>query len=307
MQPVKQIFILGAPRSGTTFLASLLEHTKYYKPFESQFIIKYAGKLEQYGDLNNFSNFCRLLKDIMTERAVMQWNLDIDEHALFEEFNGDVTYVNLVNKLCLLHNPKGNNQYWGDKTPHYLRELETLYKLFPDAKYIYIVRDGRDVALSVLKKEWGPNNIFTCAEYWRELNKERPALGKMKEEGKLIQLRYEDLLDNTEQEISKIYEFLGEECTTEQIQQLAKTSMESNYYKWKSKLSERQKKIFEQVAGSTLKRFDYETTGDKSPPGSILTLYYRCHDKLCWFIFMFKTNIIDGFMIRFFNKQPFAD
>ena len=71
------IFIIGCPRSGTSLLARFLEPTIYGAPIETHFITKYKKKLSNYGELENFENFNKLLNDILKERPVMQWKINI--------------------------------------------------------------------------------------------------------------------------------------------------------------------------------------------------------------------------------------
>ena len=305
MNKPDQVFVLGAPRSGTTFLASLLEKTSYQSPYETQFIIKYYRKLARYGDLNDLANFERLVKDILRERAVMQLKLDVDVKQLFDELGGNVTYAGLVHKLCSMgaRNPK-----WGDKTPHYLMDFEVLYKLFPDAKYLYIVRDGRDVALSLLKKPWGPNNIYACASYWAALNRSHPEFDYLREKGQLLELQYEDLLDDTPKVVRKLYDFLQEDIEEAEIEKLAGTTMKANYQKWKQDLTAEQIALFDAVAGKTLAEYGYETNQPQGGrvPVTTATLH-KLHDKLIWSLQMFHSNVIDGIKIKFFGKEPFAE
>jgi len=301
------VFILGAPRSGTTFLSGLLDSTSYGAPFETQFITKYFKKLDNYGDLNVLMNFSRLVKDILDERAVMQWNLEIDIPTFFEEFNGDVTYSKLVDKLCLKEAGKKGLTSWGDKTPHYLTDVEIIYEMFPDSKYIYIVRDGRDVALSLLKKGWGPNNIFTGAKYWVELNKENDCLDEIKRKDNLLFLKYEDLLDNVELYVNNIYEFLETTIDKEKHRQYSHRVLKGNYNKWKSMLSDSQIKVFELVAADTLNRFGYKATHSKGKVPYILTLAYQFHDRVLRLKHLFKLNVIDTIKIKYFGKEPFAE
>jgi len=307
MSKSKQVFILGAPRSGTTFLASLLSETRYKAPFETQFIPKYYHKLESYGDIKEFSNFSTLLKEILSERAVMQWKLDLDLNDFFKSFGENITYARMVDRLCAMKHKNNNDGYWGEKTPWYLNELDNIYQLFPDAKYIYIVRDGRDVALSLLEKEWGPNNIYACATYWKSLNGPNPVLDKLRKSGQLLELRYEDLLDDTERYIQEFYEFLGEPYNNEMVEKLASTTQKGNYYKWKNKFSASEIKLFDHIAASTLNKFGYETFESENKLSPVLEQYYKIHNKLIWAKFMFKTNVIDGFKIKFLGKEPFAD
>jgi len=307
MDEAKQVFILGAPRSGTTFLASLLARTRFKAPFETHFIPKYYKKLTEYGDLNQFSNFSSLLDDILSERAVMQWKLNLKYEVFFTSFNGHVSYDELVDKLCSMKRNDNGDGCWGEKTPWYLQELGVIYELFPNAKYIYIVRDGRDVALSLLKKEWGPNNIYACAEYWRTLNKESPILAELKEKGQLLELRYEDLLDDTEEYVQRFYEFLAEPYDRDSLDSLVSTAKAGNYNKWKENLSDQQIKLFDSVAANTLSRFGYETFEKEAALGVLARNAYIFQNKLIWLKFMFKTNVIDGFKIKFLGKEPFVD
>jgi len=55
---------------------------------------------------------------------------------------------------------------WIDDTPSNKNFLPTLFDLFPEARAIHIVRDGRAVAASVMKRDWGPNTVLTAAYWW---------------------------------------------------------------------------------------------------------------------------------------------
>ena len=56
---------------------------------------------------------------------------------------------------------------WGDKTPGYVKSMREIQAYLPEARFIHLIRDGRDVALSVLKQTWGPQSIEAAAEKWR--------------------------------------------------------------------------------------------------------------------------------------------
>ena len=304
----EQVFILGAPRSGTTFLASLMKHTRYKAPFETHFIPKYYKKLQKYGDLNDVKNFGKLVKDILSERPIAQHKISIDLDKFFAEFAGNVTYPALVDAICLQCIQNNEARAWGDKTPFYLDELEIIYQLFPNAKYFYIVRDGRDVALSLLEKDWGPNNLYACANYWNKLNRESNTLDKIKKEGRLLTLKYEEILENPEGFINKINQFLDEhDINQSNIQKLLSTVKKNNYYKWKSRLSPKQQQLFEAVAHDALRRFGYETNSIPIKISGLKRAYYFIHDKLLWMKNMFVMNVIDTIKIKYFGKEPFAD
>ncbi len=300
------VFIIGCPRSGTTMLASLLKHSSFGEPVETHFVTKFYRKLDDYGQLDNKENFSRLIKDILNERAIMQWKLQMDLDKFYNELT-EINYRNIVNKICMLRAETKGNKSWGDKTPHYLRNIDILYKLFPDSKYIYIVRDGRDVALSLLEKPWGPNNIFTCAHSWKEYNVPNEIIEKLKNRNHLYFVQYEDLLDNAERITPDIYKFLDEEYDEGKMTELIGRIRKGNYGKWKRKMNTRQIKLFENIAANTLKRFGYETTYEESEIGGLTKAVYNSHELLMRAVFLFRTNVIDGIKIKFFGKEPFAD
>jgi hypothetical protein len=301
------IFILGAPRSGTTFLASMLKQTKYGAPFETHFITKYYKQLHKYGDLDIYENYFKLISKMLEERPVMQWQLHFDIYENFKRLKPNIQYKDIINQICLSAAHKNNKNCWGDKTPHYINDIEIIYNLFPDSKYLYIVRDGRDVALSLLKKPWGPNNIYECAEYWKKLNAKEDVLKVLANKGQLYSLRYEDLLDNTQWHTKNIYKFLNEEITETTINQIARNVKKGNYGKWKSELTESQIKIFENIAAKDLMRFGYTVKYHKEDINIGKKIFYKAHHRILLLKYLFTINVIDGFKIKFLGKQPFAD
>lgn len=303
----KQIFILGAPRSGTSFLASLLKNTDYGPPFETHFITKFYKKLVNYGDINEYQNYRKLLMDILNERAVKQWKLNINHEKFFEELGPNFTYSQLVNNICLMAPQQKGFNSWGDKTPDYLADIDILCKLFPDAKYIYIVRDGRDVALSLLEKDWGPNNVYYCAKYWASLNQNNSSLDSLRSSQNLYQLKYENLLDNIEDYAKEIYSFLNQKYDEAELRKLTSAVKSGNYNKWKKRMTPRQINIFNKVASKTLKRFGYEQSTEDRPISSAWKVMFFLHNAFFRIRHLFILNVVDGIKIKFFGKEPFAE
>lgn len=300
------IFVLGCPRSGTTFLASLLEPTDYGKPFETHFITKYYKELRKYGDLNDKKNAARILKDILNERPVMQRNLAIDVDQYIDKI-GTLQYNTISDSICRNIAKNKGFRAWGDKTPHYLLDIDIIYKLFPDSKFIYIVRDGRDVALSLLKRPWGPNNTLYCAELWKRYNAETPTLKQIKQDGNLFELRYEDLIDDAERLSVNMYSFLNQPYNESVVIELIKKVKKYNYNKWQTEMSVRQIKLFENIAANTLTKFGYKTQHKESSIHWCTRFTYKIHARFSRVIFLVKHNIIDSIKIRLLGKAPFAD
>jgi hypothetical protein len=302
----KQMFVLGCPRSGTTLLSSLLKDTDYGAPVESHFIIKYFEKLSFYGDLDDKANFSRLLQDISNERAVRQWGVDIHPDELYEEIT-DRSYKNVVDKIFAIRSQKVGHKFWGDKTPSYILEFDKIYYLFPNAKYIYIVRDGRDVALSLLQKKWGPNNIYETAKYWMKCNRKNELLELLMKDNRVLKVKYEELLVNPVRVIADIYSYLGVGFSSRYIEELASNINRSNFDKWKINMTAHDVQMFEIISADTLKMHGYSVSHNTEKINYITEIIYKIHGQFKRMQFLFMHNVVDGVLIKYFNKEPFAE
>ncbi len=300
------IFVLGCPRSGTTLMATLLEPTSYGAPVETHFITKYFKKLDSYGDLDQRENFCRLVNAILRERAVMQWKLNVTADQLFNELESH-TFREIVDIILMKRFAPLGKVTWGDKTPHYIIDLDVLATVFPDSKFIFIVRDGRDVALSLLKKSWGPNNVYACADVWAMYNKEGPEVSTLQESDQLFRTSYETLLQEPEDTIRRLYEFIGESLDPEKLDELIASFKRANFGKWRKRMSKNDVKVFEAVAGDTLNRLGYDVVNPQARLSSYQKSFYRLQDRFFFWVHLIKLNTIDWFRIKYMGMDPFGD
>ena len=100
--------------------------------------------------------------------------------------------------------------YFGDSTPTNMINAKYIYKIFPEAKFINMIRDGRDVALSVSKERWGPATPETALVWWeRRIVHAHNSLAQIPQNSK-IELRLEDLVvHQREESYSILLTFLG--------------------------------------------------------------------------------------------------
>lgn len=300
------LFVLGCPRSGTTLLAEFLAPTAYGAPVETHFITKYARRLPGYGDLSVRAHFDRLVDDILGERPVMQWRLDVDRNALWAAHGGR-PYVELVDGICRRRAARLGKRSWGDKTPHFILDLPRLAALFPESKYIYVVRDGRDVALSLLEKSWGPGNLYACAEYWKACNAESAALAGLRARGQLFEVAYEALLDDPRSIVARMYAFLDEPFPEDVLRPLLDSVRRGNCNKWMTRLTPAEVQLFERVAARTLERFGYACTHQEGGIGAASAMVFRLQARWHALAHLVRTNTIDAVRIRYFGMEPFAD
>jgi hypothetical protein len=167
---------------------------------------------------------------------------------------------------------------WGDKTPLYMQHLPLLERLFPDALWLHLVRDGRDAALSFLAlppgfsgQTWAqPRTVAQFAARWKvEIDAAR-ALGRRAGE-RYLELRYEDLVTEPEQEMRRVCEFASLPWEPEMLtyagffdvsnmpehQRLAQPPT-PNVRNWREEMPAADARAFEEVAGDVLASSGYE-------------------------------------------------
>jgi hypothetical protein len=128
-------------------------------------------------------------------------------------------YARFVTELYDLHGEVKGKRYVGDKTPGYIRDLPTLNELWPHAKIVHLIRDGRDVALSLLEwgraernigrfPTWNKDPVTTSALYWEWNVRLAREAGTLLSPSLYYELRYESLVANAELECRRLCDFL---------------------------------------------------------------------------------------------------
>jgi len=285
-------FILGSQRSGTTMLRLMLNnHPNLCVPHETGFVIPFYLKLDHYAPLENKNNLSRLIDDIAQHPHVVNGELIKDKDALLSKKPGD--YATLIAEIMRSYADACGKKRWGDKTPSYTEHIDILYRLFPNAKFIHLLRDGRDVALSLQNLSWGSKCVPRLARDWAAKTVICHKVGNVLPKGSFFELKYENLVLEPQAKLKEICEFLGEDYSDEILaysdkgkENMPKASMKwhensirapnpKKLYGWKKKMPEADRIIFEEVAGETLKYFDYELESKPSTLTSkIKNLYY---------------------------------
>ncbi len=203
----RQFFILGAQRSGTTMLRLMLDrHSRIAVPFESFVLIDFFRRLSDYGDLENKENRLCLLKDLLNSKGIGEWNPKVSQDMI--DIDQCRTYADLVAAVYTAYARLEGKAIWGDKTPEYTLDFDVLNKLFPRCRFVHLIRDGRDVALSLAKMPWGKPDFISALEYWREVVGWARKMGRMLPSGRYIETRYEDLVMQPEASLERICSFL---------------------------------------------------------------------------------------------------
>lgn len=195
------IFVVGNARSGTTLMQLMLSaHPRIYITFELSFY-NWAKSLKRFESVEEFLGaFC--------QTGGFQW-LGIPEEQIFSGLPSPLDEADLwlayremmVQKAALFGRPR-----WGDKTPNHTRRLEKIYRDFPDARVILMVRDPRTAVESAARMPWGStSDAANCLSYEGSFKQSAPYLDR------LHMVRLEDLQSDPRGEMQRVLRFVGEE------------------------------------------------------------------------------------------------
>jgi hypothetical protein len=313
-------FIAGEMRSGTSWLRQTVsahpevacgsEGSFFGRGYDREEIPVYAGPV---------SSFTRALA-VSEEFKVwheLPWNRWSDR---YEEDLRNLTRLS-VDYFLSKEVAKTGKSIVGDKSPQHTECLDEIYEIYPDARIIHIVRDGRDVAVSSMHHWWreaqdraegvfeltpeeieirdaylkdregflaSGKSIFTEERLRQLAHRWSHRVGKAHRDGsalygeRYLEIRYEDLLQDTPNTLRRVFELLQarsddtivERCiqasSFERVSSRQRGEEDSRSFfrkgvagDWRGTFTERDRKIYEELAGERLAEFGYETSFDR--------------------------------------------
>jgi hypothetical protein len=196
-------FIVGVGRSGTTLLRMMLDaHSQLAIPPETHFIPEVADACRAGGE-NSRDAFIRVL---LSSRRWTDFQLDPDEFRRRINALAPFDIGAALRAFYQLYAERFGKSRWGDKTPTYLTQMQLIGELLPEASFIHLIRDGRDVALSVKDLWFGPRSITDAAETW--VGRIRSARKQAAKLSSYMEVRYEDLVRDAEPVLKRICQFV---------------------------------------------------------------------------------------------------
>ena len=267
--------IVGSGRCGTTYLSGMLSRSMDIDlTGEPKFVIPLYRQLHRFGSLEKPANLRRLVETIHKRHFFIylhkQFGISIRPEEILERIQ-EPTYPSVLYAVFQLIAGKRKYSRLGYTDPFDVAHLPLLAQLLPKARFIHIIRDGRDVAFSYKKFLWGPTNLYSGARSWAQLvstaRKDGADLGS-----RYFELRLEDLTLNTDETAAKLGKFINRGDHPEQVQDLVerinRTKNLSRVQLWKQNMNESQRYVCEAAAGDVLRACGYPTEFD--PKASIL-------------------------------------
>ncbi len=274
------VFVVGCQRSGTTMLQRILDaHPQLAVAYDSLFIPRVI-KGEPIG-----------CDPVMDEQVLAMVRghprfdrLGLDEPAVERAADGAARYSDFVRLLYDELGRKHGKPLAGEKSPGYCRHLPRLCALLPWVKIVHLIRDGRDVALSI--RDWGKGAaklelwkdepIAAAALWWKRDVKAGTQDGHALGADRYCEVRYEALVGETRQSVERLCAFLGLPFAESMLEyhkgkvrekaglrpKAAWLPPTRGVRDWRTQMSDRDRQVFEAIAGEELAMLGYERSCD---------------------------------------------
>lgn len=255
-------------------------HPSFAFPWESHFIADLYRRASHFGDLGKAGNRLALM------RAILEYHQAPWRHKVCDEWIPGLSaaapklaeaappsYAGVVAEIFRFYAAQRGRPRWGDKTPGYVNSLPVLIGLFPNARFIHLIRDGRDVAASIMPLPFGPNTIYVTARRWKHSVQHGLTFARQ-HPAQVHTLRYEDLIECPEDQLRELCAFLEEDYCPAMLdfhrdasarvpaaaihRQIENPITKQRRGRWRKDLSARQVRVFEAVAGPLLAELGYE-------------------------------------------------
>ena len=257
----------------------LNSHPRLRVPFEWPFL-DLVQAASRYSNLSDPAHLRQLLDGFAEDSFVRRGGLITHKEKILAcEIRDCASLVRAIGEVDAAEHGK---QRFGIKMSYYASRIDEIRRLFPRARIIHIVRDGRGFAASYRKLSWGSRNVPHVAATWRS------DVMAARSRGASIgvdyhELCYEDLVTAPEAQLRRICEFIGEEFHESMLEYYRTAEAEmpadslqwhrasvsapdaSKVTAWRTELSLSDQLIFEAVAGDALATFGYPLLKRRAP------------------------------------------
>lgn len=317
---LNSIMIIGTQRSGSNLLRVMLNQSNDISaPHPPHILNIFQPLFNRYKSTYVDSYPQKLAKDILelVNKNPVGWDYHFnDADQLLSEVK-NITPISIFEWIYCKYAQIKETKYWCCKSLQNIHFFDEFEKSGIHPKYLHIVRDGRDVALSMQKSLAGNKHIYHIAQQWKMEQGLALQIEKQVEKNRFISIFYEDLIEKPEVILHKICAFLNidfEETmlqyfnSTESIKtatagkrwmNLKKPIIEKNKEHYLDKSWYNELKIFESIAGKVLTQFNYAL---RIPKGSKISFSREEIGSFNFENIRLKIEIIEKLSIEEKNK-----
>jgi sulfotransferase family protein len=270
-------FVVGCGRSGTTLVQAILDsHPDMAVPLETKFIVGLAKRRRKYETRLGFA------VDVFVADLVgynnLVWRMSLSSKEILNDLslNPPADYPEAVRRVFALHALQKGKSRYANKTPVHALSIPTIAGLFPEAQFIHIIRDGRDVALSYLDFPSGPTSVVSGALHWKRHVKRARAAGVNIGPNRYQETKYEELVSDPEGAVRRLCDFIdlpfnpvmlryydrAEEVLARVPSKFGHERLSSppgqGRHHWRTQMPEPDLNLFEAVAGTLLDELGYQ-------------------------------------------------
>ena len=297
--PAPAPFVVGLTRSGTTLLRMMLDaHGELTIPPETHFVpdVIKAARSQAGTDA--------VLAAFTSNRTWNDFGIDAEEMRERIEAAGPTDAAAVLRAFFTAYAERQGKPRWGDKTPAYMLSVQRIGRTLPESRFIHLIRDGRDVALSQSARALNeqPPPAEQAARWVKRIRKSREQAATLKGP-RYVEARYEDLVRDPEATLRRICEFIEldwdegmlsyHERAAERLTEMAgelraegghstqaagyridnhapttKPPDPSKLDKWRTGMSAADLAAYEGVAGELLTELGYELGADRTEAGA---------------------------------------
>jgi hypothetical protein len=271
-------FFVGCGRSGTTLLRAMFDsHPAMAVPPESHFIVPMAHKRRRYERRGEFriERFC---SDLLADPRFKKWEITGDDLKAALSADPPAGLADAFRRTYGLYADRRGKVRAADKTPGYVRHLSLLAGLFPEAVFVHVIRDGRDVALSLREVEFGPQGLGRAALFWKRAVQSGRDAGRHLGP-RYLEVRYEDLVGDPPGTLAPVLAAAGLDYDDAMLRypERAETVVSGTLLPhrhrhlfeppvaglrdWRSQMTPSEVELFEILAGDLLADLGYGRTG----------------------------------------------
>ena len=320
-------FIVGNDRSGTTMLRLILDRGPDAAiPPESMFLTDFGAAFDAGGP-RDAAAARRLMRAVWEHPKVRLWALPGELPDVPPGLSGQDAYRFIAAAPFEAYAAAHGKRRWGDKTPHYVHHVDHLLRVWPSARFVVLVRDGRDVALSLRRMPFGPNNAWAAAQWWARgiragmrAQRDHPHA--------VLTVRYEDLARRPADEARRLCEFRGLRYADDMLA-LEKTDRarivrdQAGWFptlfdgintraveRWQRDMSRRDQRIFTALAGAELEQLGYAVAPDGAPAVSPREArWFHYHNELMRNVNFLRLRLVQerGRELRFAMARRLRD
>lgn len=217
-------FVIGSGRSGSTLFRRILTaHSKLHIPPENFGLVPSIKKYKQYSNVMTWIDLVHLIMSFFEfhhEFYTFQLSLRPLVNELLDIPHNRRNLAYILDRFYRFHAERHGCSMvrWGDKTPLVSYEpgtLEDVLKVFPDAQFIHLVRDGCDVIASSLRYGFF-TSLTTAANRWVRVVQQSRRFTEAHPERSML-VRYEDLVNSPEATVRSICQFLNVEFEAQML------------------------------------------------------------------------------------------